>query len=116
MTNKNKVAGTNFEHRVIYLLRKKGFYTVRAGSSLGAFDILAVKDGIAFGFQCKYSRDGKLYVPKVELENMVNEAMKNKFYAILVYNKKQKGEKRGKMTFRILYAPDNGAFFKSLFS
>jgi Holliday junction resolvase len=116
MTNKNKVAGTNFEHRVIHLLRKKGFYTVRAGSSLGTFDILAVKDGIAFGFQCKYSKNGKLYVPKVELENMINEAMKNKFYAILVYNKKQKEEEKGKMTFRILYAPDNGAFFRSLFS
>ena len=48
--------GLQFEHRCAELLRYRGFHkvTVTKGSGDQGVDILAKKNGIKYGIQCKY--------------------------------------------------------------
>ena len=48
--------GLQFEHRCAELLRYRGFHkvTVTKGSGDQGVDILAQKNGLKYGIQCKY--------------------------------------------------------------
>ena len=48
--------GLQFEHRCAELLRYRGFHkvTVTKGSGDQGIDILAQKNGLKYGIQCKY--------------------------------------------------------------
>lgn len=43
MSNRNYIRGRQFEYRVLYYLRKLGYYCLRSWGSKGVYDILAVK-------------------------------------------------------------------------
>lgn len=45
--------GVDFETEVANWLRAFGFYVIQSEGSKGIFDLVAIKDGITFGIQCK---------------------------------------------------------------
>ena len=58
--------GISFEYSIKKKLENRGYYVCRSAGSHGAFDLVAIKNGIAWGIQCKASE----YVPKTELEKL----------------------------------------------
>ena len=48
--------GRDFEYLITRKLRDKGYYVCRAAGSRGEFDLLAVKNGIPLGIQCKVGK------------------------------------------------------------
>jgi len=60
--------GRNFEYQIIKLFSSAGYYTIRSAGSHGIFDILAVKDGVVFGIQCKLANN----ISKSEKQAMLN--------------------------------------------
>ena len=53
MTNVNYIKGRAFENYVANYLRRNGFYVIRAAGSHGVYDLVAIRNGIAYGIQCK---------------------------------------------------------------
>jgi len=47
--------GYRFEREIFNLFQSAGYFTVRSAGSHGIFDIIAIKNGVIFGIQCKYN-------------------------------------------------------------
>ena len=47
--------GYKFEREIFNLFQSAGYYCIRSAGSHGIFDIIAVKNGVTFGIQCKYN-------------------------------------------------------------
>jgi len=47
--------GYKFEREIFNIFQSAGYYCIRSAGSHGVFDIVAIKDGITFGIQCKYN-------------------------------------------------------------
>ena len=73
--------GRNFEYQIIKLFSSAGYYTVRSAGSHGVFDILAVKDGIPFGIQCKLANN----LSKCEKSAMLNAYKEFGIYPLYAY-------------------------------
>ena len=64
-------AGRNFEYKVMGYLREQGWIVKRAYASKGMFDLLAYKDEIRWGIQCKSlssNKNRKYLTPKENKE------------------------------------------------
>ena len=68
MANKAYAKGYRFEREVFKLFSSSGFYVIRSSGSHGVFDLLAVKDGIAYGIQAKYNN----HISAIEKQAMIN--------------------------------------------
>jgi len=64
--------GRGFEAYIIKKLREAGYYTTRSAGSKGVFDVVAIKNGVVWGVQCKASQ----YVPKKEIDTIVETGRK----------------------------------------
>lgn len=78
--------GYRFEHRVKKYLEKHGMYVVRSAKSHGVFDLVAVKNGVVYGIQCKY--DGR--IDKNTRNAMLELHKKHKIIPILAYSRNRK--------------------------
>jgi|Deesub1362B_J571_1020462.scaffolds.fasta_scaffold00898_1 Holliday junction resolvase len=58
--------GRNFEYSIKKKLEDQGYYVCRSAGSHGAFDLIAIKNGVPWGIQCKASER----VSKTELEKL----------------------------------------------
>ena len=67
--------GRRFENYVKSKRENSGYYVIRSAGSRGIFDLIAIKDGIAFGIQCK-----KNGLSKKEIEKVISTA---KVYGIV---------------------------------
>jgi len=47
--------GYKFEREIFNIFQSAGYYVIRSAGSHGVFDIIAIKNGITFGIQCKYN-------------------------------------------------------------
>lgn len=47
--------GYRFEREIFNLFESAGYYVIRSAGSHGTFDLIAIKDGVVFGVQCKYN-------------------------------------------------------------
>jgi len=47
--------GLKFEYEIKQLFESAGYYVMRSAGSHGIFDLIAIKNGKAFGIQCKYN-------------------------------------------------------------
>ncbi len=47
--------GYKFEREIFNLFQSAGYYCIRSAGSHGIFDIVAIKNGVTFGIQCKYN-------------------------------------------------------------
>lgn len=68
--------GRNFEYYIKQKLEKDGCFVIRSAGSHGVFDLIAIKNGIAWGIQCK--KGG--YISKAEKDNIIWTA---KLYGII---------------------------------
>jgi len=55
MSGKSYKKGYRFEREIFNLFSSAGFYVIRSAGSHGTFDLIAIKDGVVFGIQCKYN-------------------------------------------------------------
>jgi len=95
MSNKNYVAGRNFEYRIVRYLVAKGYYVVRSYASKGTFDLVGVppvtsKLSGALLIQAKYSRKGKGYIHPEEKARLAAASRRYKAHSCIVYNEKRK--------------------------
>jgi len=60
--------GRNFENYIKDKLERKGYFVVRSAASKGVYDLIAIKNGVVYGIQCKA---GKARASKQEKERMV---------------------------------------------
>jgi len=67
MPNRAYRKGARFENRVFWKLFHAGYYVARSARSLGAFDLIAVKNGLIIGVQCKK----RPYLSKYERDRML---------------------------------------------
>lgn len=58
---KNKMKGYRSERKIKLLLKDKGWEVVRAGGSLGYYDLIAFKDGKCAFFQIKSTKKSTFY-------------------------------------------------------
>jgi len=47
--------GYRFEREIFNLFQSSGYYVIRSAGSHGVFDLIAIKNGVCFGIQCKYN-------------------------------------------------------------
>jgi len=78
--------GRRFEEYVMDKLKERDFYCVRSAGSKGVFDLLAVKNGVPWGIQCK--KAGK--ITKRELEELRETGRK---YGIIPCLAKKEGRR-----------------------
>lgn len=95
MSNKNYVAGRNFEYRIVRYLVAKGYYVVRSYASKGTFDLVGVPPKScrlsgALLIQAKYSRKGKGYIHPEEKARLAAASRRYKAHSCIVYNEKRK--------------------------
>ena len=62
-----KAKGTRAEHRAARILEAAGYYVIRAGGSLGVFDIVGIGPG---DLKCVSVKAGTKYVSAVEREQL----------------------------------------------
>lgn len=72
--------GRSFEYRVKKHFEKDGYYVIRAASSKGAFDLVAINHEHVYLIQCKRSGG----IKKSELDEAISIALKIKRKFILV--------------------------------
>lgn len=70
-----KAKGSNAERELIHLLWEHGFAAIRVAGS-GSMkhaspDVLAGKDGRVIAFECKSITDGIRYIPKEEIDQLL---------------------------------------------
>ncbi len=95
MSNKNYVAGRNFEYRIVRYLVAKGYYVVRSYASKGTFDLVGVpprssKLSGALLIQAKYSRKGKGYIHPEEKTRLAAASRRYKAKSVIAYNEGRK--------------------------
>ncbi|RLJ08628.1 MAG: hypothetical protein DRP12_00240 [Candidatus Aenigmatarchaeota archaeon] len=81
--------GYRFENWLVNELKKHGFVVIRSAKS-GGIDVVALKDGKTFGFECKYSSGSRIRVPESEMKFM-ERFMDQGGLAFLVVKFKRKG-------------------------
>jgi len=86
MANARYIKGYNFETAIKKKLEKAGFYVCRSGGSKGVFDLLAVKNDLVLGIQCKY--DGRIY--EYEIKRTVKVAYECGITPVLAFSENRK--------------------------
>jgi len=81
VANQRYIKGRNFENYVADKLRKAGYYVIRSAGSKGVFDLIAIKNGVPYGIQCKY--DG--YINAHELNKLIETGRKYFICPALAY-------------------------------
>jgi len=78
--------GYQFEREVFRLFQSAGYYVIRSAGSHGLFDLVAVKDGLVFGIQCKYNNHLKSH----EKTAMINAYYTFGIIPVYIYRMKRK--------------------------
>jgi len=86
--------GYRLEREVFHFFEQHGFYVARSAGSHGVFDVIAVRRGLVYGIQCKYS--GRL--TKREREEILAAAKEYDMVPLLVYAKNRRYWVRNLMT------------------
>ena len=86
MANRSYKKGYQFERQIFHLFQSAGYYCIRSAGSHGCFDIIAIKNAMAFGVQCKYNN----HITPAEKMAMINAYQQ--FGIIPLYAHRTKGK------------------------
>jgi len=111
MPNQNKIRGSLFEHQVKWVLQMISFYVIRAYSSVGVADLVAVPSWNPRGnyrsllIQCKNQKN-KDYIRPMEVDHLDYLQQINSGLVVVIYKDKsqvmvKEWESGIKLTFRI---------------
>ena len=98
MPNKNYRKGYVFELECLKDLRKQGWIVSRSAGSHSVYDLIAVKEGLIRGIQCKLGK----YLKLEEKVKMKLNWCKHKILPIVATREKTEGQRKQKIKYTLV--------------